>query len=469
MFKHMATTSRFVPMPSRDRETMSPSDMLARYEAELVHVPDSGLLHHGRGIALMALGRPEEAGTALERALYLAPRHADIWVSIGDLNLAKKKKALARFAFSSALSIDELTPGALDGFHKTAGFVGRWLKSRTLSAQQRAREHGRRESDPGAAQVLAEAARLGKSQHHAEAIDVIRKFLETCPGHVAATATLSALLAGLGNVTQGQVWLERLVQWWPASAQAAYCLGTYLITSGRRDAGIIWLQRALELDPQDHANARLALATLNVGDTPRLSEEEVRRAFDDYAEKFDQDLVETLEYRVPENLAMFITKSGRRWRSALDIGCGTGLCGVHLRSQVDHLVGVDLSSKMLEKARTRKIYNELECADAVAFLARPETYDLMIAADVLIYIGDVSALFPAIAARLSPDGEFWFSVESTDQDFHITMARRYQHSLTYLEEMAQASGLRLKYHEPTDIRRHATEMQKGLIVALTHV
>lgn len=453
-------------MPSRDRETMSPSDMLARYEAELAHVPDSGLLHHGRGIALIALGRLEEAGVALERALQLAPRHADISVSVGELNLAQRNKAAARTAFQNALLIDDLTPGAWDGFRATVNWFTGWRCKRFLTALNRARATRLCETDPRAAQVIAEAARLGTSHHHAEAIDVLRKFLELCPGHITATATLCALLAGVGNVAQGKAWLERLAQWWPGSAQAAYCLGTYLITAGERESGVTWLQRALDLDPQDRANARLVLATLNVGDTPRLPEDEVRRTFDDYAEKFDQDLVENLEYRVPENLAALIKKSGRRWRSALDIGCGTGLCGVHLRSEVDRLVGVDLSSKMLERAQARKIYDALECADAVAFLARPETYDLMIAADVLIYVGDVSALFPAIAARLSPDGEFWFSVESAEQGFHITMARRYQHSLKYLEEMAQTAGLRVKYHQPTDIRRHATEMQKGLLVAL---
>ena len=463
----LVMTSRFVPMPARDRVAESPSDTLKKYDDELKRVPDSGLLHHGRGIILMALGRLDEARRAFDSALDFAPRHADIWVSIGELHLAQHDRAAASAAFQNALTIDDLTPGAWEGLRRATNPFKRWRVARRMAARRRADEARLCETDPRASQVITEAARLGKMHHHAEAIDLLRKFLEQCPGHVTVTATLSALLAGLGNVAQGRAHLRRLAQWWPESALAAYYLGAYLITSGDRGAGIDSLRRALALDPQDRANARFVLATAGVEDTPQVAADEVRGIFDSYAGNFDKDLVENLEYRVPEWLAAAIGKSGRRWAHALDIGCGTGLCGVQLRARVERLVGVDLSEKMLEKARARNVYDALACVEAVEYLARAsEPFDLMVAADVLIYIGDVSALFPAVAARLAPGGEFWFSVESTSEGFHITMSRRYQHSLSYLEAMARASGLRIKYHQEIDIRRHATEMQKGLLVAI---
>jgi len=459
----MKSEASFVPMPARDRVSMSPAEMLARYEADLARVPDSSLLHHGRGIALMLLGRFDAAEAALSRALELAPRHADAWVTLGDMHVLRKNRNAAQAAFLQALSIDETTPGAREGFAATAGFFLRWRLSRRVARKKN--DQTRRETHPEAGRAIAEAARLGKSHHHAEAIDVMRKFLEDCPGEVSATATLSALLAGLGNIDQGKQNLERLVQWWPNNVVANYSLGAFLITIGERDAGIEWLQRTLTLAP-DHANAKFALSTIGVAATPQLGLDEVRGTFDAYAEKFDHDLQDNLQYRVPEMIAAQV--GNKRWKRVLDLGCGTGLCGMQLRPFAEQMIGVDLSDKMLAKARERGVYDVLERGEGVAYLQRASGhFDLIVAADVLVYIGDVTALFQAVAARLTADGAFWFSVELAPQEgFRITMSRRYQHSLSYLESSAHAAGLKVAYQREIDLRKHAAEMQKGLLVAL---
>ena len=454
-------------MPSRDRVSMTAQDMLARYDDELTRIPDSGILHHGRGIALASLDRRDEAQKAFERAFALAPRHVDILVSLGELYVTQKNALAARAAFLKALSIDDLTPRAWEGFSRVSNFFSRWTWKRRLLTLQHQQWKKRRAQSSDAGQVIAQAARLGKSKHHAEAIDVVRKFLEGCPGHVDATATLYALLAGLGNVAQGKAGLERLVTWWPKNAAANYCLGVYLITTGERDAGIASLQRALVLDPKNE-NARFALATIGASNTPQVEAKEVRGIFDAYADKFDHDLQDNLQYRVPEMIGEIVGNSGRRRTLMLDLGCGTGLCGERLHPYVDKMIGVDLSEKMLAKARERRIYDVLAHDEAVSYLERTsETYDLVVAADVLVYIGDLSALFPAVAARLEPQGEFWFSIELSPQDgFRVTMSRRYQHSLGYLETMARASSLRIMYQKQIDLRQHAAEMQKGLLIAL---
>jgi hypothetical protein len=50
--------------------------------------------------------------------------------------------------------------------------------------------------------------------------------------------------------------------------------------------------------------------------------------------------------------------------------------------------GVDLSSRMVEKAAEREIYDALHCSDLVAFLRRQETAscDLLVATDVVMYL-----------------------------------------------------------------------------------
>ncbi|MFC7554202.1 class I SAM-dependent DNA methyltransferase [Pseudoroseomonas wenyumeiae] len=76
------------------------------------------------------------------------------------------------------------------------------------------------------------------------------------------------------------------------------------------------------------------------------------------------------------------------------------------------LEGVDLSPRMLAAARARGIYDALHEADLLDVLpARPGHWGLVAAADVLNYLGDLSAALPAMAAALAPGGLAAFSLE----------------------------------------------------------
>ena len=117
--------------------------------------------------------------------------------------------------------------------------------------------------------------------------------------------------------------------------------------------------------------ARLAL--IGRGDAPgALPQAYVARLFDDYAPRFDKHLTKNLGYRAPALIAEALSAvaSGRRFASALDLGCGTGLMGEALRGRVDRLTGVDLSAAMIAKARERGVYDELVVGDAAAMLGR---------------------------------------------------------------------------------------------------
>src|SRR5207245_6254227 len=98
-------------------------------------------------------------------------------------------------------------------------------------------------------------------------------------------------------------------------------------------------------------------------------------------------------------------------------GCGTGLCGDGFRPLARRLVGVDLSPGMLERARARGCYDELVCEELTAYVRRcEERFDLITAADVFCYFGDLTAVFAATAALLRPGGRFIFSVEELTDD-----------------------------------------------------
>lgn len=66
----------------------------------------------------------------------------------------------------------------------------------------------------------------------------------------------------------------------------------------------------------------------------------VEGLFDQYAADFDAHLVEQLRRRSHEWLLRPRLAPGRRYRSVLDPGCGTGLCGERLRPMPTP-VGID--------------------------------------------------------------------------------------------------------------------------------
>jgi predicted TPR repeat methyltransferase len=126
----------------------------------------------------------------------------------------------------------------------------------------------------------------------------------------------------------------------------------------------------------------------------------------------------------------------------LDLGCGTGLVGARLHPLARTITGVDLSSKMLEMARQRRIYDNLICSELVEFLQmQTQSFNLAVAADVFIYIGDLSSVFHGVCGVLRDGGFFGFSVQaSEEQDFVLRATCRYAHSVAYLRKLAQNHG-----------------------------
>ena len=172
-------------------------------------------------------------------------------------------------------------------------------------------------------------------------------------------------------------------------------------------------------------------------------------------------MVEKLGYRAPALIAdaLSAVAPGRRFALGLDLGCGTGLMGEALRGRVDHLAGVDLSPAMIAKARVRSAYDELVVSDAAALLTREgaRAFDLIVAADSLVYIGDLAPLFGAVATALSARGLFAFSVETFEGDaFRLEPTMRFAHSRRYVEGTARAAAL-----QPLLIRSASTRRETG--------
>jgi predicted TPR repeat methyltransferase len=193
----------------------------------------------------------------------------------------------------------------------------------------------------------------------------------------------------------------------------------------------------------------------------------VEALFDQYADAFDASLVGKLGYRVPGLLFEAIRARGRRrFRLALDLGCGTGLMGERLRPAAERLEGFDISAAMLRKARAKRVYDRLEKADLQDFRYAGAAPDLVTAADVFLYVGDLAGVVSVVSARLAPDGLFAFSVEklAEGEEYALQPSRRYAHAEGYLRRVLGEAGLKILSLEEKTIRQDRHKPVAGLIV-----
>lgn len=224
----------------------------------------------------------------------------------------------------------------------------------------------------------------------------------------------------------------------------------------------------------DHPLARhLGAALAGEAGDDRAADDYVRQVFDVFAADFDERL-EELGYRAPQALAAALRSAGvladGAGLEALDAGCGTGLCAPLLRAAAKRLDGVDLSEGMLARAAERGLYDGLHAAELTAFLlSRDGAYDLIVAADVLCYFGELAAALAAARGALRSAGVLAFSVERWERPepgrAHVLQTHgRYAHDESAVCAGLTAAGFELLLVETTTLRLESGKPVEGLVV-----
>lgn len=326
---------------------------------------------------------------------------------------------------------------------------------------------------PGDAQAWY---RLGNVRAEAGLDEAARACFESAsaldPGHGPSLNNLGSACERLGRPLDALQAYRRAVEADPALFEPYLNLAR--LCEGRDDiAGAIhYLRAGLERHP-DHPMLGHLLAAAERRSPARAPREHVQAYFDDFAPRFEEHLVRNLHYRAPQALAELIgpLREGTR---VLDAGCGTGLMGAALegaspRGAHFDLVGIDLSAGMLQRARSRGIYSDLVLGDVCEALAGmpAERFDLAVAADVLIYLGDLDELFGALRRTLRPGGRFAFSIEVEDTlDYRLASTGRYAHSPAYVRRLAAAWRFAVTATRPAGLRLDGAGAARGLLVVL---
>ncbi len=316
-----------------------------------------------------------------------------------------------------------------------------------------------------------------------EAHDAIHRALKNKPD---ATTLVSAsmLLRSLGDAKAARAVCKKAIKVDANHGPAWIQLGQLLSEQKPAEAADAY-RRALKIEP-DNATARFFLAAMesevrSSGDKPMgpstAPREYVRGLFDGYAHRFDSSLVGSLKYRVPHLLEeRFVrwlqTKQISQTRSLhmFDAGCGTGLCGMWMSRYRGHLIGVDLSRQMIQQSKERGGYDELRAGEVVAELDKHRAdLDLIVAGDLLVYIGDLGPLFAAASAALKPGGVSVFSAEAgTALDYALLPTHRFAHARPYLERLADSHRFtvhsldedRLRREKGVDVRGYLALLEK---------
>ncbi len=421
-----------------------------------------------QGLLALEQGQPQQAEQHLQACLQLVPGRVSPLVALGVAQLRLNQLPTALTTLDAALAQDGSRSDAWG--HRADALLRLRRPAEALQSLDHADGHE-------AATAWHRAQAFNALGRHPEALGQLDLLLARDADHAATWLDRARTLQCLGRHGEAGPAYQRAVQLDATLGPAWTLLGQWYQDQGQPAAARQAFEQALALgdDPELNRWFLAALPAAHTGHDPQPTPERpphhyVEQLFDGYAASFDQHLVHTLGYQAPQQLAALLAANPPVCRgAALDLGCGTGLCAALLQAHSTAVDGVDLSGAMIKQAQSRGVYRHLHQAEVVQHLqTTEERYAVLVAADVLIYIGSLQPLFAAARRVLLPGGVWALTVEvaADGRPFELRSSLRYAHSPAYLHSCAAAAGLRVARAESAPLRLHEGQPLQGLVVLL---
>lgn len=304
----------------------------------------------------------------------------------------------------------------------------------------------------------------------AEAARAYRRATEVAPSLAEGWYNLAICERDAGELESAEAHLRAAISCDPGYFRGHEALAMLLYQLGRIDAAATAYADWVRLDPANAKARHMAAATSGANVPTRASDEYVRELFDGAAPEFEANLAQ-LQYHAHHSVVTALVEriGATPLAAVLDAGCGTGLCGPLLRPHCRHLVGVDLSPKMLELARARQCYDELDAAELTAFMrANPGAFDAVVAADTLVYFGALDDVLSGVHCTLRANGWLVFTLEAlgghTAADHELQVHGRYAHGEAYVRSSLAAAGFTTPSLTYETLRQEREQDVRGLRV-----
>ncbi|KTC97742.1 methyltransferase [Legionella erythra] len=410
------------------------------YYRRAIHAqPDFTAAHYNLGLLLLKNNQLEAARIQFNNVLALHPEHVEAHFYLGVLSLEANQLDDAEKAFQHVVMHNNAHVQALTNLGVIALKRERGQLAVDFFTKALALDNNHLDARNNLAATFMHHDRFENALMH---YDVL---LKQMPDNIEYLYNSGVAQMALGHLNEAINQFEQLLSLDPQHFAALNNLAAIFIRLEDKPKAIELLQRALAANPKDLASRHMLSALQGDKSTADTCAPYAANLFNNYALYYDKHMREQLKYTLPLHIEALCREYDLgHFTKALDLGCGTGLTGDILRPLSRHLTGVDIAAKMLAIAREKAIYDDLVEADIMAFLSSDrQQYDLITAADVLPYFGELKPLFAAVHEHLKPAGYFIFSIEISDTlPWQLQESARFCHHIDYVERLCQTFGLK---------------------------
>tara|TARA_R110002126_G_C10490321_1_gene503692 strand:- start:28262 stop:29770 length:1509 start_codon:yes stop_codon:yes gene_type:complete len=445
----------------------NPNQALKHYALAVHAAPDFAIAHYNLGLIFLKQNKLDAAATQFNNVLILNPEHTNAQFYQGIISLTRHELDAAEKAFQSVLAQHKEHADALANLGVIALKRDQGQQAITYFSQALAFDKHHEDARNNLAATFMHYDRFENALTHYALL------LETYPNNLEYHYNAGVAEMMLGQLEHATKHFELILKHTPTHHACLTNLASIAQRLGQSHKAVDYLTQAHDVNPDDKSSQFMLDAFKHGKEQRPACPEYAQNLFDNYALHYEKHMTETLGYSVPRHMAQVLHQliPSLQVERALDLGCGTGLSGIILRELSQHLTGVDLSPKMLAHAREKAIYDELIEAEIITYLTqltpKNTTFDLITAADVLPYLGDLSPLFEHVKTCLAPRGLLIVTHEICDAaNWMLQTTARFAHHPRYLIALAEEHGFKIVHHESFVARKHYDDDLPVMLYAL---